>query len=103
MPGQWAMLNFVYGNAYVSANLSLTTWNPTDPTTYYQIGSQQFINNIFLAYSPPPVLGVRLHAQVGYFYNIYGAIGQYGLGMYTNPIVGGMPVTRLGPRRSRTL
>jgi hypothetical protein len=90
MPGQWAQLNFVYGNRYVSANLSLTTWNPTDPTTYYQIGSQQFINNIFLAYTPPPLAGVRFHAQAGYFYNNYGAIGQYGLGMYTNALVGGV-------------
>jgi hypothetical protein len=90
MPGQWAQLIFVYGNRDVSANLSLTTWNPTDPTTYYQIGSQQFVNNIFLAYNPPPVLGVRLRALAGYFYNAYGAIGQYGLGMYTNAIVGGV-------------
>ncbi|HZU84863.1 MAG TPA: hypothetical protein VE987_18155 [Polyangiaceae bacterium] len=90
MPGQWAQLNFVYGNRFVSANLSLTTWNPTDPTSYYAIGSQQFINNFFLAYSPPPVLGVRVRALAGYFYNAYGAIGQYGLGMYTNAIVGGV-------------
>jgi hypothetical protein len=88
MPGQWAMLNFVYGNPYVSANLSLTTWNPSDPITYYQIGSQQFINNFFLAYSPPPIGGVRVHAQAGYFTNAYGAIGQYGPGIYTNFLVG---------------
>src|SRR5215472_9093938 len=88
MPGQWAQMNFVYGNRYVSANLSLTTWNPTDASTYYQIGSQQFINNIYLQYTAPPIAGIRVHALAGYFYNNYGGIGQYGLGMYTNPLVG---------------
>ncbi len=88
VPGQWAQLNFAYGNRYVTANLSLTTWNPTDPSTFYQIGSQQFINNFYLAYSPAPIGPVRLHALAGYFINVYGAIGQSGLGIYTNPIVG---------------
>jgi hypothetical protein len=87
-PGQWAQLNFVYGNRYVTANLSLTTWNPADPTTFYQIGSQQFVNNIYLYYSPPPILGIRLHALVGYFYLTYGGLSQYGLGIYTSPLIG---------------
>jgi hypothetical protein len=87
MPGQWAQLNFVYGNRYVSANLSLTTWNPSDPTTFYSLGSQQFINNFFLAYTPPPILGLRVRAMAGYFHSVYGAIGQYGLGLYTNPLI----------------
>jgi hypothetical protein len=90
MPGQWAQLNFAYGNRYVTANVSLTTWNPTDPSTYYQLGSQQFINNMYLSYSPPPIGSVRLHALAGYFYNAYGVIGQYGPGIYTNAIVGGV-------------
>ncbi|MBV9947026.1 MAG: hypothetical protein JOZ69_09270, partial [Myxococcales bacterium] len=88
MPGQWAQLNFAYGNRYVTANVSLTTWNPTDPTTFYQIGSQQFINNIFLSYNPTPIFGFRVHAMAGYFYNAYGAMGQYGLGLYTNAMIG---------------
>ncbi len=90
VPGQWAQIAFVYGNRSVSANISLTTWNPTDPTTYYQIGSQQFINNAYLSFNIPTISGVRLHAMTGYFYNVYGAIGQYGLGLYTNAIVGGV-------------
>ncbi|HEY4013061.1 MAG TPA: hypothetical protein VGM06_06970 [Polyangiaceae bacterium] len=90
VPGQWAQLAFVYGTQYVSANVSLTTWNPTDPTTYYQIGSQQFINNAYLSFNFPEIAGVRLHAMTGYFYNVYGSIGQYGLGMYTNAIIGGV-------------
>jgi hypothetical protein len=90
VPGQWAQIAFVYGNRFVSANVSLTTWNPTDPTTYYQIGSQQFINNAYLSFNVPVISGVRLHAMMGYFYNVYGSIGQYGLGLYTNAIVGGV-------------
>jgi hypothetical protein len=90
MPGEYALMNFVYGNRYVSATVSLTTWNPDDASTYYQIGSQQFINNFYLTYSPPPVAGIRIHALAGYFYNNYGSVGQYGLGMYTNAIVGGV-------------
>lgn len=90
MPGEWVQMNFAYGNRYVTVNVSMTTWNPDDASTYYQIGSQQFINNFYLTYSPPPIGGVRLHALAGYFYNIYGGLGQYGLGMYTTPIVGGV-------------
>jgi hypothetical protein len=89
VPGQWVQLGFVYGNRYVSANLSLTTWNPTDPSTFYQIGSQQFINNFYLQYNVPPLSSrLRLHAMAGYFSNTYGSLGQYGLGMYTNALVG---------------
>ncbi|MDP8999934.1 MAG: hypothetical protein M3O46_07465 [Myxococcota bacterium] len=90
MPGQWAQIGFVYGNRTVSANVSMTTWNITDPSTFYQIGSQQFINNAYLAFNAPTIAGVRLRAMTGYFYNAYGVIGQYGLGMYTNAIVGGV-------------
>ncbi len=90
MPGQWAQMSFVYGNRSVSANLSLTTWNLADPSTFYQIGSQQFINNAYLSFNLPAVAGVRLRALAGYFYAGYGSIGQYGSGMYTNAIVGGV-------------
>jgi hypothetical protein len=90
MPGEWAQMAFVYGNRYVSANVSLTTWNMDDPSTYYQIGSQQFINNAYLSFNIPAISGVRSRANVGYFYNAYGALGQYGPGMYTNLLVGGV-------------
>jgi hypothetical protein len=90
MPGQWAQMSFVYGNRSVSANVSLTTWNLADPSTFYQIGSQQFINNAYLSFNVPVVAGVRLRAMTGYFYTAYGSLGQYGPGMYTNAIVGGV-------------
>jgi hypothetical protein len=88
MPGQWVAMNFAYGNGTVTANISLNTWNPTAPTTYYQIGSQLFINFAFLEYTVPPLGKWQLRFQAGYFRLFYGSLGEYGLGMYTNPIVG---------------
>jgi hypothetical protein len=89
MPGQWAQMAFVYGNSKVSANVSLTTWNIDDPSTYYQIGAQQFINNAYLDVKRFPVGPFNVHAAFGYFYDSYGNIGQYGPGMYTNTMVAG--------------
>jgi hypothetical protein len=88
MPGQWIALNMAYGNPIVSANLSINTWNPTEPSTYYQIGSQNFINDAYLRFDIPALGPVKTRALVGYFYSIYGGVGQYGLGMYTNPLIG---------------
>lgn len=88
MPGQWISLGFSYGNPIVSANVELNTWNPTEPTTYYQVGGQNFINNAFLQFDVPPLDAWRLRAKVGYFYTNYGGLGQYGLGVYTNAIIG---------------
>ncbi|MBC8131806.1 MAG: hypothetical protein H7X95_02400 [Deltaproteobacteria bacterium] len=88
MPGNWAALNFQYGNKVVSANFSINTWNPSQPSTYTQIGSQYFIHNAFLSFDIPPVAGINLHARVGYFYNAYGSLSQYGPGIYQNNITG---------------
>jgi hypothetical protein len=88
MPGTWAALNFEYGGKVITANFSINTWNPSQPSTYYQVGSQYFINNAFLAFAVPPFAGINLHVNVGYFYNSYGSLGQYGLGMYQNAVIG---------------
>lgn len=88
MPGNWVALNFAYGNPIVSANVSINTWNPSDPSTYYQIGSQYFINNAFLRFDIPAFGALKLRADVGYFYNYYGNLSQYGPGMYTQTIIG---------------
>jgi hypothetical protein len=88
IPGNWVAMNFQYGNDRVSANVSLTTWNLTDPSTYYQIGSQQFINNAFLLFTPEEIEGFRIRWTVGYFSNSYGNLGQYGPGMYVNSLMG---------------
>jgi hypothetical protein len=88
MPGQWVDLRFSYGNPIVSANISLNTWNPSDAATYYQIGSQYFINNAFLAFDVPRIGNLKLRSTLGYFYSYYGNLSQYGTGMYTNSIIG---------------
>jgi hypothetical protein len=88
MPGQWLQISMAYGTPTVSANLNLSTWNPSEPTTYYQIGSQNFVQNAYLQYLVPPLGDWKLRAMAGYFYTNYGALAQYGLGMYTNAIVG---------------
>ena len=51
VPGNWVQMNFRYGNRDVTANLTLSTWNPSQPTTFYQLGSQGFVNNAFLTYN----------------------------------------------------
>ena len=88
MPGNWVALNFSYGNPIVTANISINTWNPSDPSTYYQIGSQYFINNAFLRFEIPSFGELKLRANVGYFYNYYGNLAQYGPGIYTQTIIG---------------
>jgi len=91
VPGHWVAMNFQYGNRDVTATVSLTTWNPTEPTTYYQIGSQQFIGNAYLNFNIPELIEkLRLTAKAGYFYNSYGSLGQYSFGMYQNPIGAGI-------------
>jgi hypothetical protein len=89
MPGQWIAMNLRYGNRDVSANVTLSTWNPTQPTTYYQIGSQNFIQNAFIAYDIGPFGNLKLTANAGYFYTNYGNLGQYGPGVYQSPVAGG--------------
>ena len=86
MPGQWVALDFQYGSSVVAAHLAVNTWNPSNPTTYYQIGSQGFINNAFLQFEIPVSDKVHVQTLAGYFPGFYGNLGQYTAGMYTNPI-----------------
>jgi hypothetical protein len=87
VPGHWVAMNLHYGNNDVTASVSLTTWNPSEASTYYQLGSENFINNAYLSFNIPPIIGkLRLSSKVGYFYNTYASLGQYNLGMYQNPI-----------------
>jgi hypothetical protein len=88
MPGNWIQMNFRYGNRDVTANLTLSTWNPTQPTTYYQLGSQGFVNNAFLTYNIAPFGDLKLRATAGYFFNNYGNLGPYTAGIYQMPYVG---------------
>ena len=77
VPGNWVQMNFRYGNRDVTANLTLSTWNPSAPTTYYQLGSQNWVNNAFLTYNIPPIDGCGCEATVGYFFTNYGNLGPY--------------------------
>jgi len=88
VPGNWVQMNFRYGNRDVTANLTLSTWNPSEPTTYYQIGSQNFIQNAFLTYNVAPLGRLKLQANLGYFFTNYGNLGEYTAGIYQAPYVG---------------
>jgi hypothetical protein len=91
VPGQWVAMNFQYGNRDVTATVNITTWNPTDPTTYYAIGSQQFLGNTYLNFNIPQLIEkLRMTGKAGYFYNSYGSLGQYSSGMYQNVIGAGV-------------
>ncbi len=89
IPGNWVGMKFAYGTDKVTAHVSIDTWNPTDPTTYYQMGSQSFINDTFLTYRPDPIGGLRLNFTAGYYAVDYGGLGEYGAGIYPNSIAGG--------------
>src|SRR5690606_42078858 len=45
IPGNWVGMKFAYGTDKVTAHVSIDTWNPTRPTTFYQLGSQAFLND----------------------------------------------------------
>lgn len=88
VPGNWINMKFSYGNPFATATVSIATWNPTRPTTYYQFGSQYFIHDAFVQLRPDPLGPFRLRFNIGYFSNTYGTLGRYGNGLYSNPIAG---------------
>lgn len=88
MPGNWIQMNFRYGNEHVEAMAQITTYNPTRPTNFYQMGSQNFINRAYLSYKPDPIGGFRFRVNVGYFPSSYGNVGLYGNGLYTATVIG---------------
>ena len=88
MPGQWVGMNFICGNGVITANLSLNTWNPTAPTTYYQIGSQLFLLSAYLELNIPAIGPLHPRLMAGYFGPFYGSLGEYSQGMYTNSLIG---------------
>lgn len=84
----WIGMNFLYGSEYVTARLSIDTWNPSAPTTTLSPGSQYFLNNAFLIFRLPPLGRFRPTWNVGYFATSYGNLGRYGAGIYVNPTAG---------------
>lgn len=88
VPGNWVNLRFKYGNSRVSVNFSVDSYNPTVPTTYYQMGSQFFINNAFLSYTPAPLGKLSFQIDAGRMGISHGQLSRYGNGLYTNLIAG---------------
>jgi len=89
VPGNWVGLRFSYGNARVTANLSVDTWNPTRPTSFYSLGSQYFINNAYLDFNPKKIGPLALTFRVGRFNLSYGNLSKFGNGVYVAPVIGG--------------
>src|SRR5512133_3196994 len=87
-PNNWVNMKFEYGNSKVTTHLSFDTWNPTDPTSYYQIGSQYFINNAYVDYHPFSVGNFRLSIRAGMNTQSYGMLARYVPGIYVNPLIG---------------
>ncbi len=90
VPDNWASLRLEYGNARVRATVSIDTWNPTNPTTYHQLGSQYFINNAFLTYNVGQLAGATVTVDAGYMTTLIGELSSYTNRMYTNPIIAGL-------------
>ncbi len=88
VPGNWISMRFKYGNSRVSAHASMETWNPSRPATYYHVGSQYFLNNVFLSYTPAPIGDVRLRIDAGRYNTAYGQLARYNAGIYTNSLSG---------------
>ncbi len=88
VPGHWVSLRFAYGTSKVSANLSIDTWNPVEPTTYFQMGSNSYVNNAYLSFTPEPIGPFRLRTNAGQFVSSYGLLSKYGGGVYVNPLAG---------------
>lgn len=88
LPNNWVNMKFQYGTSKVSANMSIDTWNPTDPTSYYQLGSQYFINNAFVWWQPFAAGPFRIGVKAGMNTTSYGSLAKYTPGIYVNPLVG---------------
>lgn len=90
VPDNWASLRLEYGNARVKATMSIDTWNPTEPTTFYQLGSQYFINNAFITYNAGQIAGATVTVDAGYMTTLIGEFSSYTNRMYTNPLIAGL-------------
>jgi hypothetical protein len=88
VPGSWVEMKFDYGTSIVTANVKLTTWKPTRPTNWTEIGSQNFVDEAYLLFRIPPIDKLRLNWTVGAFRNVYGGLGQYGVGAYNAAVIG---------------
>jgi hypothetical protein len=75
-------MNFAYGNRYATAHVQIDTWNPSRGSTFTQLGSQNFIDSAYMTFRAPPFGKLRLGWTLGAFGNTYGALGNYGGGLF---------------------
>lgn len=87
-PGSWVELRFDYGNSIVKSVVKLSTWKPTRGQNWIETSSQNWVNEAFLVFTPAPIGDLTLRWTVGAFRNIYGGLGQYGVGQYNAAIIG---------------
>lgn len=86
VPGHWVSLKFTYGTPRVAAVVTVDTWNPVEPTSYYQMGSNSNINNAYLAFAPEPMGKLRLRINAGQMTTNYGFLSKWNGGVYVNPM-----------------
>lgn len=87
-PGSWVELRFDYGNSTVKSVVKLSTWKPSRGQSWIETSSQNWVNEAFLVYTPASIGDLSLKWTVGAFRNIYGGLGQYGVGQYNAAIIG---------------
>ncbi len=87
--GPWTELQLSYGNANVSANVSVAAWDITGGS-YSNLSAQLGINQAFVTLRSPELFGDRggILANAGVFSNRYGAAGKYSAGKYETYLFG---------------
>lgn len=87
VPGSSGDLQLSYGNKHVTAHVRAWTWRPMQGTSFFELGPMAFLRDAYVSVRPNPILGVRIHAKVGMYGDTYGALGKYGNGLYSNPLI----------------
>jgi hypothetical protein len=85
--GSWVNLAFEYGNSTVMSHVELTTWKPAGATDWTAVGSQNFVDQAYLAFHTS-IDAVKLDWTFGAHRNTYGGLGQWGVGQYNAQIIG---------------
>ncbi len=75
--GSWVSMTFEYGNKIATAHASISTWNPSRPTSYTQVSSQYFVDAAYLTFRLPQIDKLRIGWNVGAFGFGWGQLGQY--------------------------
>jgi hypothetical protein len=86
--GSWVDLTFEYGNSFVTSHVKITSWRPSDGTDWTAVGSQNFVDEAYLAWNLVSAKKFRLKWTTGAFRNTYGGLGQYSVGQYNAQIIG---------------